>query len=77
MWIIALYILILNAVILLECFLSYVHDYLVYSLIHSHFRHLPLAQDSTVWVKAGLGMAAVALVSLFLVKIIKAASENR
>ncbi|XP_035224430.1 mitochondrial Rho GTPase 1-like isoform X5 [Stegodyphus dumicola] len=41
------------------------------------YPHLPLAQDSTVWVKAGLGMAAVALVSLFLVKIIKAASENR
>ncbi|GIY59415.1 mitochondrial Rho GTPase 1-A [Caerostris extrusa] len=40
-------------------------------------RHLPMAQDSTVWVKAGIGMAAVALVSLFLVKIIKAASDNR
>lgn len=43
----------------------------------SHFKHLPLAQDSAVWVKAGIGMAAVALVSLFLVKIIKAASESR
>ncbi|GIY59418.1 mitochondrial Rho GTPase 1-A [Caerostris extrusa] len=44
---------------------------------YPHFRHLPMAQDSTVWVKAGIGMAAVALVSLFLVKIIKAASDNR
>ncbi|GIY59417.1 hypothetical protein CEXT_444912 [Caerostris extrusa] len=41
------------------------------------YPHLPMAQDSTVWVKAGIGMAAVALVSLFLVKIIKAASDNR
>lgn len=37
----------------------------------SNLKHLPLSQDSTMWVKAGIGMVAVALVSFFFVKFLK------